>query len=59
MNKGDLVEKIANDADISKASADRALSAAIDAIIKAGQVRRFASKIGPKRLPGEILKISI
>ena len=35
MNKGDLVEKIADDADISKASADRALSAAIDAIIKA------------------------
>ena len=35
MNKGDLVEKIADDADISKASADRALSAAIEAIIKA------------------------
>ena len=35
MNKAELVEKIADAADISKASADRALSAAIDAIIKA------------------------
>ena len=34
MNKGDLVEKIADDADISKASADRALSAAIEAILR-------------------------
>jgi nucleoid DNA-binding protein len=29
MNKSELVEKIANDADISKASAKRALSSAI------------------------------
>lgn len=34
MNKGDLVEKLADAADISKAAADRALSAAIDAIVK-------------------------
>jgi DNA-binding protein HU-beta len=35
MNKSELVEKIANDVDISKASADRALSSAIAHIIKA------------------------
>jgi len=35
MNKAELVEKLANDADISKASADRALSSAIEHIIKA------------------------
>jgi DNA-binding protein HU-beta len=35
MNKSELVEKIAGDADLSKASADRALSSAIDRIIKA------------------------
>jgi len=35
MNKSELVEKIANDADMSKASADRALSSAIEHIIKA------------------------
>ena len=35
MNKAELVEKIADGADISKASADRALSVTIDAIIKA------------------------
>jgi len=35
MNKAELVEKIAGDADISKASADRALSSAIDHIINA------------------------
>ena len=34
MNKSELVEKIANDVDISKASADRALSSAIAHIIK-------------------------
>lgn len=35
MNKSELVEKIASDADLSKASADRALSAVIAHIIKA------------------------
>ena len=35
MNKAVLVEKIANDADISKATADRVLSATIEQIIKA------------------------
>lgn len=35
MNKGELIELIAEDADISKASADRSLSSAIEQIIKA------------------------
>ena len=35
MNKAELVEKIADGADISKASADRTLSVTIDTIIKA------------------------
>ena len=35
MNKSELVEKIANDADMSKASAERVLSSAIEQIIKA------------------------
>ncbi|QWD33517.1 HU family DNA-binding protein [Polynucleobacter paneuropaeus] len=35
MNKAELVEKIANDVDISKATADRVLSATIEQIIKA------------------------
>ena len=35
MNKAELVERIANDADISKATADRVLSATIEQIIKA------------------------
>lgn len=34
MNKSELVEKIAEGADISKASADRVLKAAIEQIIK-------------------------
>ena len=35
MNKADLIESIANSADLSKASAGRALDAAIEAITKA------------------------
>lgn len=35
MNKAELIEKISNEADLSKASAERALNAAIAAIIKA------------------------
>ncbi|MFN7184684.1 MAG: HU family DNA-binding protein, partial [Thermomonas haemolytica] len=35
MNKSELIEVTAKAADISKAAADRALSAAIDAIVKA------------------------
>jgi DNA-binding protein HU-beta len=35
MNKAELVEKIAKDADISKASAERVLNTSIDTIIKA------------------------
>ena len=35
MNKAELVEKIADGADISKASADRTLSVTIETIIKA------------------------
>ena len=34
MNKGELVEKLADAADISKAAADRALNAVIEAIVK-------------------------
>ncbi len=35
MNKAELVEKIAKDADISKASAERVLNTSIETIIKA------------------------
>lgn len=35
MNKAELIEKVANEAELSKASAERALNAAIAAIIKA------------------------
>ena len=35
MNKAELVEKIADDAELSKASAERALNSAIENIIKA------------------------
>jgi len=35
MNKSELIQMIATDADITKASADRALSSAIEHIIKA------------------------
>jgi len=35
MNKADLIESIANSADLSKASAGRALDAAIESITKA------------------------
>jgi DNA-binding protein HU-beta len=34
MNKAELIEKIASDADISKASAERALNATIEQVIK-------------------------
>jgi DNA-binding protein HU-beta len=34
MNKAELIEKIAGEADITKASAERALSSAIEQIIK-------------------------
>ena len=35
MNKSELVERIANDADISKASAERVINSAIELITKA------------------------
>jgi DNA-binding protein HU-beta len=35
MNKSELIDAIAKDADLPKAAADRALSAAIDAVVKA------------------------
>lgn len=35
MNKAELIEKVANEADLSKASAERALNATIAAIIEA------------------------
>jgi DNA-binding protein HU-beta len=34
MNKAELIEKISNDADLTKASAERALNSAIENIIK-------------------------
>ena len=44
MNKAELVEKIADDAELSKASAERALNSAIDNIIKS--VTKGDSEIG-------------
>ncbi|MDE2344104.1 MAG: HU family DNA-binding protein [Betaproteobacteria bacterium] len=35
MNKSELIDAIAKDADLSKAAAERALSATIDAVVKA------------------------
>ena len=35
MNKGDLVEKVAKDCDISKAVAEKAISSVMDAIMEA------------------------
>jgi len=35
MNKGDLVEKVAKDCDISKAAAEKAINSVMDAILEA------------------------
>mgnify|MGYP000400651865 FL=1 len=72
MNKAELVEKIANDADISKASAERVLNTSIETIIKAvtkgdkvqligfgtfGSGKR-AARIGRNPKTGEAIKIA-
>ena len=71
MNKADLIESIANSADLSKASAGRALDAAIESITKALQkgdtitlvgfgtfsVRNRAARMGRNPRTGEEIKI--
>ena len=71
MNKAELVEKIAADAELSKASADRVLSSVIDNIIKAVTkggvvqligfgtfaVEQRAARIGRNPATGKELKI--
>ena len=72
MNKAELVEKIAKDADISKASAERVLNTSIDTIIKAvtkgdkvqligfgtfGSGKR-AARVGRNPKTGETIQIS-
>ena len=72
MNKAELVEKIAKDADISKASAERVLNTSIETIIKAvtkgdkvqligfgtfGSGKR-AARTGRNPRTGETLKIA-
>lgn len=71
MNKADLIDSIANSADLSKASAGRALDAAIEAITKALKkgdtvtlvgfgtfsVRKRAARMGRNPRTGEAIKI--
>lgn len=71
MNKTELIDHIANDADISKASATRALDAALDAItaaLKSGgsvslvgfgtfEVGQRAARSGRNPRTGESIKI--
>ncbi len=71
MNKAELIESIANSADLSKASAGRALDAAIEAITKALKkgdtitlvgfgtfsVRKRAARMGRNPRTGEEIKI--
>jgi DNA-binding protein HU-beta len=65
MNKAELVEKIAKDADISKASAERVLNTSIETIIKAvtkgfgtfGSGKR-AARVGRNPKTGEAIKIA-
>jgi len=71
MNKAELIESIANSADLSKASAGRALDAAIEAITKALKkgdtitlvgfgtfsVRNRAARMGRNPRTGEEIKI--
>ena len=71
MNKADLIEKIAEAADVSKATATRALDATLESItkeLKKGQVvtlvgfgtftvRRRAARTGRNPRTGETLKI--
>jgi DNA-binding protein HU-beta len=71
MNKGDLIEAIAKGADLSKADADRALNATLDAItktLKKGDkvtipgfgtfsVTKRAARTGRNPATGETIKI--
>ncbi|MFT5425420.1 MAG: DNA-binding protein HU-beta [Gammaproteobacteria bacterium] len=71
MNKAELIESIANAADLSKASAGRALDAAIESITKALKkgdtvtlvgfgtfsVRKRAARMGRNPRTGEEIKI--
>ena len=71
MNKAELIEAVANAADLSKASAARALDAALDSIEKALKkgdavtlvgfgtfmVRKRAARIGRNPRTGETIKI--
>ena len=71
MNKAELIESIANSADLSKASAGRALDAAIEAITKSLKkgdtitlvgfgtfsVRKRAARMGRNPRTGEEIKI--
>lgn len=72
MNKAELIEKIANDAELTKASAERALNSAIERIIKAvtkgNRVQligfgtyssgKRAARMGRNPKTGEALKIA-
>jgi DNA-binding protein HU-beta len=72
MNKADLIDEIADSADLSKASAGRALDAAIDTITKAMKkgdsvtivgfgtfsVRKRAARNGRNPRTGETIKIN-
>jgi DNA-binding protein HU-beta len=71
MNKADLIEKIAEEADVSKATASRALDAVLDSItreLKKGEpvtlvgfgtfaVRKRAARSGRNPRTGETVKI--
>ena len=71
MNKADLIEKIAEEADVSKATASRALDAMLDSItreLKKGEpvtlvgfgtfaVRKRAARSGRNPRTGETVKI--
>ncbi len=71
MNKAELIEAVANSADLSKASAGRALDAAIEAITKALKkgdtvtlvgfgtfsVRKRAARMGRNPRTGDAIKI--
>lgn len=71
MNKADLIEKVAEEADVSKATAARALDAVLDSItreLKKGEpvtlvgfgtfaVRKRAARSGRNPRTGEVVKI--
>jgi DNA-binding protein HU-beta len=71
MNKAELIDAIADSADLSKASAGRALDAALDTVTKALKrgdsvtlvgfgtfsVRKRAARMGRNPRTGEVIKI--